>query len=99
MRMSRFIGVTKSNPPKLGTEGATLELNAKGWMRLSAAVIGGTYSDQAIAPKLGLNPSTVYRVRTRRLAPGPTFIAAALTVFGMDKFNDLFEVVAANEAA
>jgi hypothetical protein len=71
----------------------TLALNEAGWIRNSAKLTGGIYADKTIAGPLNINGSTVYRVRTGKLAPGPLFIAAALSTFGPDKFGELFVIV------
>lgn len=47
----------------------------------------------ALASRLGVAESTVYRVVMGRQAPGEIFIANLLRVFPDLDFNDLFEVV------
>ncbi|MEU5696732.1 transcriptional regulator [Actinosynnema sp. NPDC020468] len=57
-----------------------------------AARLAGFYSDYALAKAMGLNRSTVTRVRAEELQPGSSFIAGALIALAPMQFDDLFEV-------
>lgn len=55
--------------------------------------LAGIKSDYALAKTMRVNRSTVMRVRTGQLQPGPAFIAGALVALAPMQFDDLFEVV------
>ncbi|MFD1146017.1 transcriptional regulator [Saccharothrix hoggarensis] len=55
--------------------------------------LSGFHSDYSAAKALGVNRSTVTRVGSGELQPGPRFIAGALTALPRMRFHDLFEVV------
>ncbi|MEU5690929.1 transcriptional regulator [Actinosynnema sp. NPDC020468] len=57
-----------------------------------AARLAGLYSDYALAKVMKLNRSTVARVRSGELFPGPAFIGGALTALSPMQFDDLFVV-------
>lgn len=67
----------------------TLAINEAGWR--AACQRHGLFGDTAIAAYLGLTYTTLYRVRTGRLAPGPKFIAHATMRLG--NYNELFTPV------
>ena len=58
-----------------------------------AVALAGFRSDYALAKAMGVNRSTVARVLSGVLQPGPTFIGSALTALSPMEFSDLFEVV------
>ncbi|GAA1301351.1 transcriptional regulator [Saccharothrix xinjiangensis] len=58
-----------------------------------ATGLAGFRSDYALARAMGVNRSTVTRVLTGHLHPGPAFIGGALTALAPMQFNDLFQVV------
>ncbi|MEU5695176.1 transcriptional regulator [Actinosynnema sp. NPDC020468] len=58
-----------------------------------AARLAGFKSDYVLAYKMGLNRSTVMRVRSGELQPGAAFIGGALAALAPMQFDDLFEVV------
>ncbi|GAA1261905.1 hypothetical protein GCM10009634_01620 [Saccharothrix xinjiangensis] len=58
-----------------------------------AVRLAGFRSDFSLAQAMGVNRSTVMRVRAGSLQPGPAFIGGALTVLAPMTFADLFEVV------
>lgn len=58
-----------------------------------AVVLAGYSSDYALAKAMGVNRSTVFRVREGTLQPGAVFIGSALTALAPMTFEDLFEVV------
>ncbi|MFD7653939.1 transcriptional regulator [Actinosynnema sp. NPDC059797] len=68
------------------------------WVRLRTEKFGrvvelaGFRSDYALARAMGLNRSTVTRVRTGQLQPGRAFISGALKALVPMEFDDLFEV-------
>ncbi|MBB4968435.1 hypothetical protein [Saccharothrix violaceirubra] len=62
-----------------------------------AMTLAGYRSDYALSQTMGLNRSTVTRVRTGHLNPGPAFIAGALIALAPMEFHDLFNVVARGE--
>lgn len=57
-----------------------------------AAELAGFRSDYALARAMGVNRSTVARVRSGVLRPGARFISGALTALEPMEFEDLFEV-------
>ncbi|RKT52470.1 transcriptional regulator [Saccharothrix australiensis] len=59
-----------------------------------AVLLAGFASDYALAAAMGLNRSTVKRVRDGELRPGPAFIGGALKALAPLEFGDLFEIVA-----
>ncbi|MEU5695455.1 transcriptional regulator [Actinosynnema sp. NPDC020468] len=58
-----------------------------------AARLAGFTSDYALAKAMDLNRSTVARVKSGELLPGPVFIGGALTALAPMQFDDLFEVL------
>lgn len=62
-----------------------------------ARKLAGFHSDYALAKAMGVNRSTVTRVLTGRLQPGPAFIGGALTALTPLQFNDLFDIVPATK--
>ena len=58
-----------------------------------AVALAGFRSDYALAQAMGINRSTVSRVRDGGLSPGSGFIGGALTVLAPMTFEDLFEVL------
>ncbi|MEV0681923.1 hypothetical protein AB0I60_35920 [Actinosynnema sp. NPDC050436] len=57
-----------------------------------AATLAGFASDYALAHAMGVNRSTIGRVRSGNLQPGAAFIAGALVALAPMTFGDLFEV-------
>ncbi|MFD7658456.1 transcriptional regulator [Actinosynnema sp. NPDC059797] len=57
------------------------------------ARLAGFRSDYALAKAMGLDRSTVTRVREGALQPGPAFIAGCLVALRPLEFKDLFEIV------
>ncbi|MEU4803074.1 transcriptional regulator [Actinosynnema sp. NPDC023587] len=57
-----------------------------------AARLGGFHSDYALAKAMDVNRSTVARVVSGELQPGPAFIGGALVALAPMQFEDLFEV-------
>ncbi|GAA1313698.1 transcriptional regulator [Saccharothrix xinjiangensis] len=55
--------------------------------------LAGFRSDYELARAMGLNRSTVTRVREGLLQPGPAFIAGSLIVLNPLEFKDLFKIV------
>ncbi|MFI9010513.1 transcriptional regulator [Actinosynnema sp. NPDC053489] len=58
-----------------------------------AARLAGYRSDYALAKAMDVNRSTVARVLSGDLQPGPAFIGGALTALAPMQFDDLFEIV------
>lgn len=58
-----------------------------------AARLAGFLSDYALAQAMSVNRSTVARVTSGELQPGPAFIGGALVALNPMQFHDLFEVV------
>ncbi|ROP38997.1 transcriptional regulator [Saccharothrix texasensis] len=58
-----------------------------------AARLAGFRSDYALAKAMDVNRSTVARVTSGELQPGPAFIGGALVALNPMQFHDLFEVV------
>ncbi|ACU39976.1 transcriptional regulator [Actinosynnema pretiosum subsp. pretiosum] len=58
-----------------------------------AARLAGYGSDYALAKAMDVNRSTVTRVLSGDLQPGPAFIGGALVALAPMQFHDLFEVV------
>ncbi|GAA1294324.1 transcriptional regulator [Saccharothrix xinjiangensis] len=58
--------------------------------------LAGFHSDYALARAMDLNRSTVTRVLTGQLQPGPAFIGGALTALAPMTFTDLFDVTRTN---
>jgi hypothetical protein len=58
-----------------------------------AARLAGFRSDYALAKAMDVNRSTVARVLSGDLQPGPAFIGGALTALAPMQFDDLFEIV------
>jgi hypothetical protein len=63
----------------------------------TAIALAGFESDYALAKAMGVNRSTVSRVRAGELMPGPAFIAGALKALPPVKFEDLFKVDVSEE--
>jgi transcriptional regulator with XRE-family HTH domain len=61
--------------------------------------IAGLSTDTALAQKLGVDPTTVYRVLNGKTEMSARFIAGIVDAFGSDLFADLFEVVSEGEVA
>ncbi|QFZ24091.1 transcriptional regulator [Saccharothrix syringae] len=57
-----------------------------------AVELAGFPSDYALARAMGVHRSTVTRVLTGHLQPGPAFIGGALTALAPMQFDDLFEI-------
>lgn len=55
--------------------------------------LAGLETDASLARRIGVDPTTVYRVLNGRTAPSARFIAGIVDAFGADLFPDLFEVV------
>ncbi|MFJ6669859.1 transcriptional regulator [Actinosynnema sp. NPDC091369] len=58
-----------------------------------AARLAGFRSDYALAKAMDVNRSTVARVLSGELQPGPAFIGGALIALEPMQFEDLFEIV------
>jgi len=52
----------------------------------------GKTDDKSIAEYIGVNRSTVYRIKKGKMIPGPDFIASVLKAFPEHPFEDLFFV-------
>jgi DNA-binding XRE family transcriptional regulator len=50
----------------------------------------GKQEDTSMAEFLGVSRSTVWRIRTGKMQPGPDFIAAVLNKFPEKRFEDVF---------
>ncbi|MFI9010557.1 transcriptional regulator [Actinosynnema sp. NPDC053489] len=61
-----------------------------------ATRLAGFRSDYALAKATDVNRSTVARVVSGELQPGPAFIGGALIALAPMQFHDLFEVVPAS---
>ncbi|TQM83266.1 hypothetical protein FHX81_5684 [Saccharothrix saharensis] len=62
-----------------------------------AVKLAGFPSDYSLSKKMEINRSTVARVLSGELNPGPVFIAGALKALTPMQFDDLFEVVRSNQ--
>ncbi|WP_433268058.1 transcriptional regulator [Actinosynnema sp. CS-041913] len=71
----------------------TIRLRTKAFAK--AALLAGYPSDYALAKAMEVNRSTVGRVLSGELRPGPAFIGGALTALAPMQFDDLFEIVPA----
>ncbi len=69
----------------------TIRLRTKSFTK--AALLAGFVSDYALAKAMDVNRSTVARVLSGELNPGPAFIGGALTALAPMQFEDLFEIV------
>ena len=69
----------------------TIKLRTEVFAR--AARLAGFDSGYALAKAMDVNRSTVARVLSGELQPGPVFIGGALTALAPLRFEDLFEVV------
>ncbi|KOX13713.1 hypothetical protein ADK67_43705 [Saccharothrix sp. NRRL B-16348] len=58
-----------------------------------AARLAGFRSDYALAKAMEINRSTVARVLSGELQPGPAFIGGALLALTPMQFHDLFDIV------
>lgn len=56
--------------------------------------LAGLDTDASLAQKIGVDPTTVYRVLNGKTAMSAKFIAGIVHIFGADLFADLFEIVA-----
>lgn len=74
---------------------AALRLNPEGVALIRG--IAQIKSDREFADRIGVDPSTFYRVINGYSAPGVKFIVGAVTAFGPDCFKYLFEVSEAGE--
>ncbi|MEU5690564.1 transcriptional regulator [Actinosynnema sp. NPDC020468] len=68
----------------------TIKLRSLAFVK--AARLAGFGSDYALAKAMDLNRSTVMRVKTGEIQPGPAFIGGALTALAPMQFDDLFMV-------
>lgn len=59
--------------------------------------LAGYKSDYALAKAMDVNRSTVTRVLTGELQPGPAFIGGALTALHPLKFEDIFKVITVSQ--
>ncbi|MFJ1510919.1 helix-turn-helix domain-containing protein [Cellulosimicrobium funkei] len=71
--------------------GATLRLRKT--KLASYRRLAGIDTDQELARRIDMDPSSVSRILKGNQAPGPRFIAGLVVIFGVDLFPDLFEVV------
>jgi transcriptional regulator with XRE-family HTH domain len=55
--------------------------------------LAGLHTDASLARRIGVDPTTVYRVLNGRTVPSARFIAGIVEAFGADLFSDLFEVI------
>ncbi len=55
--------------------------------------LAGLHTDASLARRIGVDPTTVYRVLNGRTLPSARFIAGIVEAFGADLFSDLFEVI------
>jgi len=55
--------------------------------------LAGLETDASLARRLGMDPTTVYRVLNGKTTMSARFIAGIVDTFGADLFADLFEVV------
>lgn len=55
--------------------------------------LAGLHTDVSLARKIGVDPTTVYRVLNGKTAMSARFIAGVVDAFGAELFADLFEVV------
>ncbi|WP_433260741.1 transcriptional regulator [Actinosynnema sp. CS-041913] len=62
-----------------------------------AARLAGFRSDYGLAKAMDINRSTVARMVSGELQPGPAFIGGALVALAPMQFDDLFEVVPLTE--
>lgn len=62
---------------------------------VKAVRLAGFRSDYALAKAMDVNRSTVARVVSGQLQPGPAFIGGALITLTPMQFDDLFEIVLA----
>ena len=62
-----------------------------------AMALAGFRSEYALSKAMGLNRSSVKRVRAGESMPGPGFIAGALKALAPMAFEDLFEVDVSEE--
>ncbi|MBB4967811.1 transcriptional regulator [Saccharothrix violaceirubra] len=69
----------------------TVRLRVHVFDRMARAA--GFRSDFQVAAAMGVNRSTVKRVKDGKLRPGPAFIGGALTALAPKKFEELFQVV------
>lgn len=69
----------------------TLALHPNGWNAVT--VSAGITTDKDLAGALCVSRQTVNRVRNGRAAPGPEFIASAITAFPEATFAQMFTVV------
>jgi len=53
----------------------------------------GLETDAGLARRIGVDPTTVYRVLNGRTAMSARFIAGIIDAFGVEAFPDLFEVI------
>lgn len=58
----------------------------------------GLETDVSLARRIGVDPTTVYRVLNGKTAMSARFIAGIVDVFGAELFPDLFEVAPAGPA-
>ncbi|GAA3881805.1 hypothetical protein GCM10022243_52950 [Saccharothrix violaceirubra] len=68
-------------------------IRLRGGAFTKAVQLAGFGSDYALSKAMEVNRSTVTRVRSGELQPGPAFIAGALVALSPMQFDDLFEVV------
>ena len=61
--------------------------------------LAGMTRQKQLAEAIGISEAGVYKTLEGRTGPGEKFIAGSLTAFPMLKFDDLFEVVAVEDAA
>ncbi|MGW4426397.1 helix-turn-helix domain-containing protein [Streptosporangium sp. NPDC004631] len=55
--------------------------------------LAGLETDASLARRIGVDPTTVYRVLNGKTVMSARFIAGIVDVFGVDLFGDLFEII------
>ncbi|MFC6091116.1 transcriptional regulator [Saccharothrix sp. BKS2] len=69
----------------------TIRLRSEAFSK--AVRLAGFRSDYALARAMDVNRSTVTRVLSGALQPGPAFIGGALVALTPMQFDDLFEII------
>jgi hypothetical protein len=93
----RQLGSANFHVANVGVMPMAHTVRVRAGMIEKAMSLSGHRSDYSMAKAMGINRSTLARVRAGQLQPGPSFIAGALIALSPFQFCDLFEVVPRNQ--
>jgi hypothetical protein len=89
----RQSGIASVYVANVGVTPMAHTVRVKSGMIEKAMSLSGHRSEYSMAKAMGINRSTLARVRSGQLQPGPSFIAGALIALSPFEFSDIFEIV------